>query len=360
MPRIVEAQGLKADYIMLGDFAEATPLGVVPMTDPRSEYYERPMGFYSERQRSYFPQSSVRFGGVGGGGLTLSVMLAKEGVCDQSVADIDVVTESNVGRIPLLTPEHIGRRKVDVAAELITTHNPYARVRVYGDGVQKHNVDEFLGYDAGNEGPTIGFDEIELTEPQIALMFHRAARRHNRYVIAATDVERGGMVTTFAPNARPRRTFEHYMGAKPTDTPEEYLKKVRGFQLPTIPNIPTTGSIDTLKAALGDAPLPTTLRSVLVATELAMGEFENILTLGDEHYPRPHIYPRIKCANSSRGEDFVSRHPRLRSSSRVLAAVVRDTLGLNPPVSYSDEARRQRQEYRAAVAAGSDIPTLPE
>ena len=63
-------------------------------------------------------------------------MLAKEGVADFSIADIDNVDETNVGRIPMLTPGDIGRRKVDVA-ELITKHNPCAVVRVYADGVQK-------------------------------------------------------------------------------------------------------------------------------------------------------------------------------------------------------------------------------
>ncbi len=349
MSRIIEAHGLSADYVMEGTHNYDPPTDQVLMSDPRAAYFERPMGFYSEDLRQRFIDSSVRMAGVGGGGLTLAVMLAKEGVRDFSIADIDQVDATNVGRIPMLTPDDIGKDKVDVAAELIVRHNPTARVRVYKEGVQTDNADEFLGYDAGNPGITVGFDEIELSEPRIGLIFHRAAREHGRYVIAATDVERGGMVTTFDPEDL-ENTYEHYTGAKPSDSEEQYLKKVKGFQLPTIPNIPTRGATSTLMATQQDAPLPTTLRSVLNATDLAMDEFEKLLTLDDSRYGNPHIYPKIHSVNPSQGEDFVTKHARLRSAMRIVKLVARDAIGLNPPAAYSEQARKTRETYRQNAA----------
>lgn len=349
MSRNIEATGLMADHITEGTHVYDAPAGEVLMSDPRAEYFERPMGFYSEDLRQRFIDSSARIAGVGGGGLTLAVMLAKEGVRDFSIADIDKVDATNVGRIPMLTPSDIGRYKVDVAADLITRHNPTAVVRVYGKGVQEDNADEFLGYDAGNDGITVGFDEIDLNAPEVALHFHRAARATGRYAVAATDVDRGGMVTTFDPTDL-AHTFEHYTGAKPTDTTEQYLKKVKGFQLPTIPNVPKTGTVSTLKATLQKAPLPTTLRSVLNATDLAMDEFEKLLTLEDDHYGNPHIFPRIHAVNPSQGEDFVSKHPRLRCAARLVRMVGRDIVGMNPPTGYSASDRAARDTYRQMVA----------
>ena len=43
----------------------------------------------------------------------------------------------------------------------------------------------------------------------------------------------------------------------------------------------------------GQKPLPTTLRSVLVASDLALDEFEKLLTLDDKRYENPHIYPKF-------------------------------------------------------------------
>jgi molybdopterin/thiamine biosynthesis adenylyltransferase len=327
------------------------------MDDPRSPFFERPMGFYSEDLRQRYIDSSARIAGVGGGGLTLAVMLAKEGVRDFSIADIDKVDATNVGRIPMLTPDDIGRPKVEVAAELITRHNPTAQVRVYSEGVQDFNVDEFLGHDAGNKGITVGFDEIELNEPRIGLILHRAARHAGRYVIAATDVERGGMVTTFDPNST-RYTFEHYNGASAKDSEEEFLKKVKGFQLPTIPNIPTNGSTDTLMSTTRGVSLPTTLRSVLNATDLALDEYEKLLTLGDRHYGQPHIYPNIHAVNPSRGEDFTTRFPRTRALTRIVKLLARDKLGVNPPANYSDQDREAREVYREQVARQKPAPLV--
>ncbi len=335
---------LFASCIILGEHVGKSIPGV-SMDDPLSEFYERPYGFYSEELRSKIINSSVRMAGVGGGGATLAVMLAKEGVCDFSIADPEKVENSNVGRIPVFAPGDVGKTKVGVVGELIAKHNPSATIRVYDRGINRDNIEEFIGYDAGNEGMTVGFDELELKEPELGLMFHRTSRLFGRYAIAATDVGRGGMVTTFDPSSR--HTFEHYMGALPKDSEEAYLRKVRGFQLPTIPNIPLNGSINTLRSTLDESiSLPTTLRSVLNASDLAMDEFEKVLTLGDKRYGKPHFYPYIHCVDPSRGEDFVTRWPRTKSVSRIVALVLRDAIGLNPPASYSKDDIARRKEYR--------------
>ncbi len=341
----------KASYTLQGRHLIDPPAGEVLMDDPCSLYFDRAMGFYTEDLRQKFIDSSARIAGCGGGGATLAVMLAKEGVGDFSIADIETVEPSNVGRIPIFTPDDVGRPKADVVAELITQHNPTAEVRVYSEGVQEHNVDEFLGYDAKNRGLTVGFDEIEITEPHLMLMYHRTARRFGRFVICATDIERGGMVTTFDPNDL-EHTFEHSTGGRPDQTAEEYNKKITGFQLPTIPNIPLTTDFQTLLATQKKGvSLPTALRSVFNATDLAMDEFEKLLTLGDKRYGKPHFYPEVHCVNPSQGEDFVTKRSRLVSTMRVLRILARNTLGLNPSASYSDKQRQARVEYRTQVAS---------
>lgn len=312
-------------------------------------FYERPYGFMDEDLRRKFINSSARIAGVGGGGATLAVMLAKEGVHDFSIADVDKFDETNVGRIPLITRKDIGEYKVDVIADLITEHNPAATVRVYADGLQPENADEFVGLDTMS-GNTIVFDEIDLFAPEIALELHRASRRFGRFAIAATDVARGGMVTTFDPSSR--YTFEHYMGASPKDSVEEYMKKVNGFQWPTIPNLPLRGSLDTL-AAISDkdapAPLPTTLDSVLIATHLAKDEYSRILTIDDSHFDNPHFYPNVHCADPSSGEDFTTRYPRTRAAMRLAVIAMRDKLGLNPKSSYTDADRNRRSIERGEL-----------
>lgn len=319
-------------------------------TDPQSAKYERSYGFYSEEQRQRFIESSARIAGVGGGGMFLSVALAQEGVGHFELADPERVDETNIGRIPGLSENDIGKWKVDVAARLIQVVNPSAIVEVYGDGITKDNVEQFVAVDSPAGGKVVVFDEIEMTEPLPALWLHRKSREFGRYVISATDVGRGGMVTTYRPDPkRDKHTYESHMGANPRDSEGEYLRKVNGFQFPIIANAPTNGSLNTFLSIRRGASLPATLRSVLTATNMAMDEYEKILTLGDPRYDDPHLYPRVHCSDPSRGEDFVTSRPRFRAVIRIACAIARDKIGLNPPASYSLEDIQRREKYRQSL-----------
>jgi hypothetical protein len=351
MTRTINTPELHASYIVEGEHVYAPPDSEILMNDPRAEFYERPMGFYSEDLRHRYIDSSARIAGVGGGGATLAVMLAKEGVSDFSIADIDVVDATNVGRIPVFAPCDIGRQKVDVVADLITRFNPTATVRVYEDGVTENNLEEFLGYKSKNSGMTIGVNEIEITEPLIGRQFHVVARKLGIYTLTATDVERGGMVTVYDPFDM-KHTYEHSTGAKPTDSDDVYVKKVKGFQLPSIANVPKNGSIKTLLSTQKkDVPLPTTLRSVLNATDLALDEYEKLLTIDNRLYDKPHFYPQVHCVNPSQGEDFTTRFSRTRSVTRIAQMCIRDLLKRNPPASYDDLSRKARENYRNSYSS---------
>lgn len=352
MSRSIELPEMLAERCEQGDWIETPPSGLVLPDDPRSEFYERGMGFYSYPLRQQYIDLSIRGGGAGGGGLFAYVQLAKEGVRDFSIADLDKVEASNVGRIPCLTPKHIGRRKVDVAAELITEVNPLAQVRIYGDGINEKNVEEFLGYDAGNDGMTIGVDEIDLLAPGAARLFHQAARRYGRYVVSATDIGRGGTVTTYNPTDL-ENTFEKYMGASPQDSQAAFEKKVKSTKLPTtVPYVPEDGAASTLKAFMQGAPAPTTLRSVGVATSLLMDEVERLMkrNIGESGGLMPTFSPMIHVSDPSRDVEYYTDHPRRALLGGIGRALIKNIAGTNSPAQYSAKDRRARADFRASVA----------
>ncbi len=315
------------------------------ISDPKSVYHERSYGYYNEELVQKICNSSVRIAGLGGGGFTLSILLARMGVKDFSIADLDKVEETNVNRIPYLTMEDVGRDKIDVVAELIMKHNPNATIRMYSNGVQPENVDEFVGYESGNASEVIVFDEIDLECPDIAWYFNRAARKFKRYVISATDVARGGMVTVFDPDSK--HTYEKYMGASEECSLDEYLEKVSKVALPPIPAAPKKGCLKSyLSATKHGAPLPTTMRSVLNTSDLAIDEFEKILMLDNKRYKNPSIYPKIHVINPDMREDFITRFPRIRTLYRMTALYMNNILGRQQKSSYSQEDISKREEYR--------------
>ncbi len=349
MSRTIELPGMHADHAVQGDWIEHPPVGLVLPNDVRSEFYERPYGFYSYALRQAWIDSSLRFAGVGGGGLAAVVQAAKEGSCDIAIADPEKVENSNIGRIPYLKPGDAGKYKVDIAAELITEMNPMATVRIYGDGINPKNVEEFLGYDADNKGLTIAYDEIELREPGVARLFHRNARWFGRYVISATDVGRGGTVTVYDPQD-PESTFERYMGADINDSDEEYVRKVNDIKLPTIPYVPDNSSWGTFRSIMKGASAPTTLRSVNVATTLLLDETERLMQLHicERGALPPTFSPNMHVVDPSRNVDYYTDRPR-RTFMRQFGGAVLNTLrGQGSTAAYTMKEIRGRRAYRLA------------
>jgi molybdopterin/thiamine biosynthesis adenylyltransferase len=61
--------------------------------------------------------------GVGGLGSGVAVSLARLGVKKLILIDKDVVDPSNLNRQLLFSPQHVGKPKVEVAAEILRTYH---------------------------------------------------------------------------------------------------------------------------------------------------------------------------------------------------------------------------------------------
>lgn len=87
--------------------------------------------------------SRVAIFGVGGvGGYTLEA-LARSGVGEFDLIDNDTVNITNINRQIIATHDTIGRDKVDVAKERISSINPKAKVNTYKVFYLPENADEF-------------------------------------------------------------------------------------------------------------------------------------------------------------------------------------------------------------------------
>lgn len=72
--------------------------------------------------------------GVGGIGTGVAMGLARLGVKKLILVDKDVVDISNLNRQILFSPQHVGKPKVDVAAEMLKTYhliNPATEIETY-------------------------------------------------------------------------------------------------------------------------------------------------------------------------------------------------------------------------------------
>lgn len=84
--------------------------------------------------------------GIGGVGSWVAESLARSGVGQLSLIDMDIVAESNVNRQLVATTASLGRDKIQVMAERIEQINPICRVNAVDEFISRDNVSELLNH----------------------------------------------------------------------------------------------------------------------------------------------------------------------------------------------------------------------
>jgi len=118
------------------------------MTDSTADLARRFGGIarlYGDGALAYFQTAHVCVIGVGGVGSWVVEALARSGIGQLTLIDLDAVCESNVNRqLPALDP-NFGMAKVTALAERVAAINPACRVNQIEDFVTEDNLEAMLG-----------------------------------------------------------------------------------------------------------------------------------------------------------------------------------------------------------------------
>ncbi|MDR7017202.1 tRNA threonylcarbamoyladenosine dehydratase [Acinetobacter sp. 3657] len=142
------------------------------MTDVlvNDEYDRRFAGvakIYGESSFSHYENSHVMVIGIGGVGSWAVEALARTGISQLTLVDMDVIAASNINRqLPALTST-LGQEKIEVMAERCRQINPRMTVNVIDDYLTPENVKEIL-----SPVPDIILDCIDDVKAKLALMLH--------------------------------------------------------------------------------------------------------------------------------------------------------------------------------------------
>ena len=118
--------------------------------------------------------------GIGGVGSWAAECLARSGVGQITLIDLDVVALSNVNRQIHASDATLGANKVDVMAQRIQSYAPNCAVRVVDDWITPENVADLIPTSA-----TVVIDCIDQLKPKCALVVLCAARRQPLIVCGA-------------------------------------------------------------------------------------------------------------------------------------------------------------------------------
>ena len=122
---------------------------------------------YGEQGLAQFTSSHICVIGVGGVGSWAVESLARSGIGEITMIDMDVVSESNINRQLPAMSSTLGRDKTAVLAERIEEINPECKVNIIDDFVTIENVAELL-----NTSMSFVIDCIDSSRVKAALISH--------------------------------------------------------------------------------------------------------------------------------------------------------------------------------------------
>jgi len=142
------------------------------MTDlPQDDEYERRFAgvekIYGEDAFRQYEHSHVMVIGIGGVGSWAVEALARTGIAELTLIDMDVIAASNINRQLPAMSSTLGREKVEVMAERCYAINPRIKINVVDDYLTPENVKELLA-----NVPDVVLDCIDDVKAKLALMLH--------------------------------------------------------------------------------------------------------------------------------------------------------------------------------------------
>ncbi|MGE3806994.1 MAG: ThiF family adenylyltransferase [Gemmataceae bacterium] len=150
--------------------------------EPDWQYEEafcRHRGLLSERAQARLRRSRIAVAGLGGVGGIHVATLARLGIGAFHLADRDRFEVANFNRQHGATLDTVGQSKAVVLARAARAINPSLDLRVFNEGVDASNVDEFL------EGADVYVDGIDFFAIETRRLLFREARRRGIWAVTA-------------------------------------------------------------------------------------------------------------------------------------------------------------------------------
>ncbi|WOE30486.1 MULTISPECIES: tRNA threonylcarbamoyladenosine dehydratase [unclassified Acinetobacter] len=136
----------------------------------QDEYERRFAGvakIYGEDAFQYYTRSHVMVIGIGGVGSWAVEALARTGIGELTLVDMDVIAASNINRqLPAMTST-LGHEKITVMAERCRLINPRLKINLIDDYLTAENVKLLLA-----SAPDLVLDCIDDVKAKLALMLH--------------------------------------------------------------------------------------------------------------------------------------------------------------------------------------------
>jgi|GEM_PF-1141441 molybdopterin/thiamine biosynthesis adenylyltransferase len=174
--------------------------------------------FVEQGVQEKFRRSNVLVGGAGSIGNPIAMMAVRSGAENITIADPDVVEDSNLARQEYLK-DQVGKNKAEMTVENMSKINPYAKDKLKSipEGITKENVEELV------KNAEIIIDGIDIRAADMSWELHKYACKYKKPVIVGYDMAGTAMVAVY----RYDKDVEKVLNGEISEETIEEFKKVK-------------------------------------------------------------------------------------------------------------------------------------
>ena len=185
-----------------------------------STAFSRNIGWLTQAEQSRLRNARIAIAGMGGVGGIHLVTLARLGIGKFNIADFDTFDQANFNRQAGAGMRTLGLEKVKVMAEQARDINPELDIRIFPEGVNNQNLDDFLS------GVDLYVDGLDFFVFEARQAMYKACERHQIPAVIAAPLGIGAAVVNILPG---QMTFEEYFCLEGVTEEEKALRFLLGL-----------------------------------------------------------------------------------------------------------------------------------
>ncbi len=182
--------------------------------------FSRNIGWVTRDEQQRLRRARVAVAGLGGVGGAHVLALSRLGIANFHLADFDEFDVHNMNRQVAAFMSTMGRPKIDVVAEMARDINPETQLRLFREGVNDDNLDEFL------KDVDVYVDSLDFFVLETRRKVFKRCRELGIPAMTAAPLGMGTAFLYFSPTGM---SFEEYFKVDGRPTEDQYARFIAGL-----------------------------------------------------------------------------------------------------------------------------------
>ncbi|MFH1128862.1 MAG: ThiF family adenylyltransferase [Candidatus Omnitrophota bacterium] len=249
------------------------------MEDIYKQMFGRNIGNVTEQEQEKLAKTTVAVAGAGGTGGAALFNLARMGIGHFKIADPESYAYTDLNRQQGSTFAAVGTLKVEAITQALKAINPSVQVTVYPEGLQEHNVENFL------DEVSIVVDGLDFFCLAVRKKLFDAARTRGLYILSCPIFGFGTALAVFSPQGP---SFDRVFGKVPEKIDAAYAINFGRTFFPVFPRYIDLGAY--IEAMRKGRPIPSFATSCSLSGAVTASEALFILL----NKRKPVCFPLIR------------------------------------------------------------------